>query len=549
MRRLLPAALGVAVLVGASAAFARLIEGTDGADRIVGTASGDVIRGLGGNDVLRGGGGPDLVDGGAGGDFIYGQDGDDRLVSDYDGAKDTVACGRGRDLVNADLGDVVRPDCETVVRRLSRDPYLHFDGQHETQVEPDSLAFGSTIVVAFQSGRLVSGGAANIGWATSRDAGKTWRSGFLPATTESATPPGGYDVASDPVVAYDAVHRQWLIVTLARGFGSYAILISRSADGLRWGAPTVAASVDRGLGLDKEWAVCDNWNGSPFRGRCYLSYLDLDTGTIVTRSSVDGGLTWAAAVFSVPRTPSAITNGAQPVVRPDGSLLVLYAVFQSSTVDGDRVLAVRSTDGGGSFSAPQTVSRLFFEDPGGVRAPPLPSAEVDAGGTVYVAWADCRFREDCLSNDSVVASSADGVRWSDPVRVPIDDQFSHLDHFVPGLGASPTARGVLSVAYHTIPEGCSFAFCVGGINVGIITSADGGRTWGTPQRLSAAPMFLEWLADTSIGRMLADYISTSWVGGRPIPVFSMAHEPDLSGSYRQAIYAGTRVGAATVGAR
>ena len=53
-------------------------------------------------------------------------------------------------------------------------------------------------------------------------------------------------------------------------------------------------------------------------------------------------------------------------------------------------------------------------------------------------------------------------------------------------------------------------------------------------------MPLAWLADTGLGRMLGDYISISFVGGRPVPVLSLAAEPE-SGEFRQAIFATTRV--------
>ena len=39
--------------------------------------------------------------------------------------------------------------------------------------------------------------------------------------------------------------------------------------------------------------------------------------------------------------------------------------------------------------------------------------------------------------------------------------------------------------------------------------------------------------------MLGDYVSTSWVGGRPVPVFSLAGAP-VGGRYRQAIFATVR---------
>jgi hypothetical protein len=53
-------------------------------------------------------------------------------------------------------------------------------------------------------------------------------------------------------------------------------------------------------------------------------------------------------------------------------------------------------------------------------------------------------------------------------------------------------------------------------------------------------MAISWLPDTGLGRMLGDYVSTSYVRGRPIPVFALASEP-FAGRLREAIYATTRV--------
>src|SRR5258708_38215210 len=54
---------------------------------------------------------------------------------------------------------------------------------HKTQEEPDTFAFGSTIVSAFQVARFHNGGADDIGWATSSDGGKSWKHGFFPGWT------------------------------------------------------------------------------------------------------------------------------------------------------------------------------------------------------------------------------------------------------------------------------------------------------------------------------------------------------------------------------
>ncbi|MBK9710541.1 MAG: hypothetical protein IPO81_04275 [Kouleothrix sp.] len=98
------------------------------------------------------------------------------------------------------------------VTSISSDPYANTDSQHATQVEPDSFAFGSTIVTAVQTGRFYNGGASNICWSTSTNSGSTWTNGCLPGLTNN-TPPGGgtFDRVSDPVVAYDAKHNVWMI--------------------------------------------------------------------------------------------------------------------------------------------------------------------------------------------------------------------------------------------------------------------------------------------------------------------------------------------------
>ena len=88
--------------------------------------------------------------------------------------------------------------------RVSNDPYTNAASQHRTEVEPDTFAFGSTIVSAFQVGRVFGGGSANIGWATSTNNGATWTNGFLPGTTTVVTPTAPFSAISDPAVAYDA---------------------------------------------------------------------------------------------------------------------------------------------------------------------------------------------------------------------------------------------------------------------------------------------------------------------------------------------------------
>ena len=49
-------------------------------------------------------------------------------------------------------------------------------------------------------------------------------------------------------------------------------------------------------------------------------------------------------------------------------------------------------------------------------------------------------------------------------------------------------------------------------------------------------MRLTWMPETTLGRMLADYIGVSWVRGRLLVVYALA-SPPRNGELRQAIAA------------
>ncbi len=546
MRRLLSSALLVAIGCGAiQAATGAIYRGGAGPDRLAGTAQPDELYGRGGNDHLEGRGADDLLDGGPGRDRLSGGTGNDRLASSGDGRIDAVRCGIGRDLVLSELRDNVAADCEVVSRQLSRD--TDGDGsneaQHESQVEPDSLAFGSTVVTVFQSGRFVEGGAVNISFATSKNGGRTWRSGQLPGLTIYSSPAGRSFAVSDPAVAYDAVHRWWLVSSLGGGIEVSELLVSRSRDGVRWNQP-LAVSRSEIDSYDKEWIVCDNSARSRFRGRCYLSYMNFTRGLMETRHSTDGGRTWSAPAGVDAHRPPAIVNGVQPVVRPNGDLVIVFSVFGARLPGMSEIAAVRSTDGGESFLAPVRVAPLENSEPGGMRAPPFASVEVDRGGAVYASWSDCRFSEQCAA-DIVLARSGDGVTWTEPTRVPTGVADGSVDYFLPGLAVDPATAGRttrIAVLYHSLEQAqnCDLRYGCLVINVGLTTSSDAGATWTRPQRLNAVSMSPLWLADTALGRMLGDYVSTSWVGGRAMPVFSLATEP-TRGLFRQSIFATTKL--------
>jgi hypothetical protein len=88
--------------------------------------------------------------------------------------------------------------------RVSADPFGNATSQHATELEPDTFAFGSTVVGAFQVGRFFNGGATDVGFVRSGDGGRTWDApGFLPGMTFNAGAASPFERVSDASVAYD----------------------------------------------------------------------------------------------------------------------------------------------------------------------------------------------------------------------------------------------------------------------------------------------------------------------------------------------------------
>ena len=64
----------------------------------------------------------------------------------------TLGCGSGS--AHTEPAQMVFPAATVPLTKLSSDPYTNSTSQHATEVEPDTFAFGSTIVTAFQVGRI-----------------------------------------------------------------------------------------------------------------------------------------------------------------------------------------------------------------------------------------------------------------------------------------------------------------------------------------------------------------------------------------------------------
>jgi hypothetical protein len=403
--------------------------------------------------------------------------------------------------------------------------------QHQTEAEPGAFSVGSTEVDSFTTGVFAAavgggGGGPNIGFATSSNGGRSFDTGFLPNTTVDASPPGMYARVTDSSVAFDAKFGVWIITYLGvhpnGNTREIDVLDSTSKDGLFWNVPN--AIIANGDLMDKPWTVCDNNPGSRFFGSCYAEFDDFTlAGRIDMSTSVDGGVTWGPAQRTA---DDALGVGGQPLVQPDGRVVVPILVSGPGSPI-TQLESFVSTNGGANWSSPVTITTIAFHQPaGGLVVSGVPSAETDGAGKVYVVWSDCRFEPGCTANDLVLSTSTDGVTWSPVTRIPLDPVGSGVDHFTPGLAVDSSTSGGsahLALTFYFYPvANCTTSTCL--LEVGTSTSADGGASW-MPNNMVAGPMSLTWLATTTRGYFVGDYISSSFVGGAAYPAFVVAFPP------------------------
>ena len=254
------------------------------------------------------------------------------------------------------------------------------------------------------------------------------------------------------------------------------------------------------------------------------------------RTSRNGGRTWSRSVV-VAHGGSAdqVINGAQPLVRPNGTVLRPSPRLRAIPLVGHSIATARSTDGARASSRSgawrRSRDRLSSSTGCGRRSSSLATstrAEPCTSGTTA--------RYECVGNEILFARSADGSNWTTPQSLPVSPGRTNEDAFLPALAVATGTRGAraqVAVAYYSM-RCLDYLTC--SLDAFLVRSGDGGRTWRLPERLNPKTMQLEWLADTNLGRMVGDYISTSFVGLRPIPVLALASAPS-AGRFNEAIFA------------
>lgn len=256
------------------------------------------------------------------------------------------------------------------------------------------------------------------------------------------------------------------------------------------------------------------------------------TGTAVTldsalqRAHVTGAPT---ALTTAAPTGTQRAIGGVPLVQPPapgaapgstcGRVVVPFA-------GGGGISYISSSDCGAHWSAHTQVlpnMTATHRVAQGLRTSLLPMSTIDASGAIYLVWQTNSFRvggDTTTPNDiamSVLPAPTDATPYpafGAPARIPIeaDDTTANTnDHFIPGIAADPATSGAnahLGLFYYTYPNAaCDYANpgttnqC--NLEVGYVSSTDGGATWSTPRIL--AQMTLADVVRSSQGPMVGDY--------------------------------------------
>ena len=271
-------------------------------------------------------------------------------------------------------------------------------GGHTTMSDPMVAAGGDG---RWYYGYIATGGVGGSDWEVyvrrSVDDGATWQAP-VPVTADT-------DFDDKPYL--DAAGDEVLVAYADFGFSPAKVRAARSLDGgLTFGSDTVLADIS--VGGNGAHPVIDG------AGHYYVFWRDSFQEFLWMSKSTDQGASWSqdAPVVAMSPLPSTLPGGFRIVNLPSAaspSAGELVVVWNDQRFGDPDILAVRSTDGGDSWSTPVRVN----DDPG-TAAQFFPWIVADPSGGLHVVWYDRR--EDGFDIDVYVAHSDDGGATFGPNR-------------------------------------------------------------------------------------------------------------------------------------
>jgi hypothetical protein len=429
------------------------------------------------------------------------------------------------------------------------------------------------LVASFQQDRWNDGGANGEITDVSTDGGKTWNlASTQPAFTvcqgATSSSTSFFNRASDPWLSYSKDGTTVYQASLAFNAngpafgGASSVQVSTSTNGgVNWNAP-VAVRVDPSFTVlnDKEAVTADPLNDS-------VAYTVWDRlvspsvnanptafavtpafrGPVWFAKTTDGGKTWGPSkmIFDPGQKNQTIDN--QIVVEPagtaKGALVDFFVLINTKGGKGNNrsetlsVAAIRSTDGGTTWSAPVIISPLVDApvtiDGAAVRTgDSTPSFAADPStGNLYAVWQDGSFSPTGQAKIAFSESSDGGLHWSTPIR--IDQSPGNTPAFTPQV--SVNSAGTIGVSYYDFEKataaqpGLTDAFIATCPATSDCTKA---ASWaaGGETRLSTSGSFDMTTAPNAEGFFVGDYEGLTATGATFAPFFVMAKPIATNGS-------------------
>jgi hypothetical protein len=380
----------------------------------------------------------------------------------------------------------------SVTDYLTFDGGLTWEGPFQTGYLPDDLGSGGDPVLSFDREGNLFLATISIG-EEEFTVGPVFTSSLVSSIAVSRSKDGGYSWPS--------------IVATAR---STVTIASQQIDP----QGRLRGSVQIGF-LDKPWLAVGPNPAKPAEDVIYVGYVEfieyydiIYTGelpillprevatTIKLVRSEDKGLTWSDP-FAVSPTvrrsygigpgvglpgeslTDRVLQGPRPEVAGDGTL---YVAWFDSTDDGSmkglaELVVTRSSDGGKTFSVPQTAV-VFNEIPFRPRnaffrywASGFPKLAAGAGGELYMAFSGRPAENPRDDGDVLFIRSSDrGTSWSKPQR--LNNEKGDSLQFFPEIDVGPD--GTLHAMWADMRDDPSQVR----YHIYYSRSVDGGKTWG-----------------------------------------------------------------------
>jgi hypothetical protein len=316
-----------------------------------------------------------------------------------------------------------------------------------------------------------------------------------------------YDAGSDPTMAFDSQGRGYFscIVFNVNDFAN-GIYVTQSPKGAKgsffFNVPPSPAKdfmvvEDNNTSIihDKQFIVADTYATSPNKDNVYITWTVFFTvggqlsgqSPIYGSMSTDHGHTWSTAKeisgFSLSLCPFPATapgfcnadQGSDPIVLPNGDLVVAFYNANTPTVGVNQILAVRCHPSGSSTAgtadlnceqAPRRVGTVDEADapvcsfgreciPGAfIRTNPFPRIAVNTvNGNLYITWQDHARRDNPAVREwsiQLSRSTDGGMTWSQERTVNPD---IGLDHYEPAIDiAEVNGTDRVGVSYYRTEE-------------------------------------------------------------------------------------------------